>query len=218
MSHKIESYINALFTDVPRTKKARDLREELLGNMRERYTDYLNEGKNEAQAYSLTVASMGDLDAMLADVMPDEEFRRESQFYRTRNARNTAIAVALYILSAAVIVFFSLGDDEALVIKGVVALLSICAVATAIIIYTQMSTPAEFKNVDEDERRELELERTPEGRRLKAYTSIFWLSITAIYLFISFVTFAWHITWIIWVMASFLYSIARILYWLRVEK
>ena len=57
MNHKIDSYINALFSDVPRTKKAQELIDELLSNMRDRYEDYLREGKSEAQAYSLTVAS-----------------------------------------------------------------------------------------------------------------------------------------------------------------
>ena len=47
MSQKIDRYIQALFEDVPRTKKALELKEELLGNMRERYEDYLRDGKSD---------------------------------------------------------------------------------------------------------------------------------------------------------------------------
>ena len=61
MNHKIDSYIHALFAGIPRTKKAQELKEKLLSKMHDRYADYLREGKSDAQAYSLTVASMGDV-------------------------------------------------------------------------------------------------------------------------------------------------------------
>lgn len=215
MNHKIDSYINALFADVPRTKKAQELKDELLSNMRDRYEDYLREGKSEAQAYSLTVASMGDVDAMIADVMPDEDFRREAQYYRSRNARNTAAGVALYILGAALVVSSGLSDRERLQIMSVVGLLILAAIATALIVYSHMSTPVEFREVDEDERWERELLKTPGGHRVKAILSIYWSAITIVYLAVSFLTFAWHITWIIWPLAAILSGIFRIIWELR---
>ena len=123
MNHKIDSYIHALFAGIPRTKKAQELKEELLSNMHDRYADYLREGKSDAQAYSLTVASMGDVEAMIAAVTPDEAFRREAQFFRRRNARNTAVSVAIYILGAALVVASALSSSERLQILAVVALL-----------------------------------------------------------------------------------------------
>lgn len=217
MSYKIDSYINALFSDVPRTRKALDLKEELLGNMRERYGDYLRDGKSEAQAYSLTVGSMGDVDAMIAQVMPDEEFRREAQFYRKRNARNTAIGVAMYILGAAIVVGSALFENERLQILSVVGLLVLAAIATALIIYSHMSTPVEYKDFDEQEAWEHDLAKTPEGRRIKAILSIYWSVVTVVYLAVSFLTFAWHITWIIWPLAGILSGIVRVVFELRQE-
>lgn len=217
MSNKIESYVNALFTDVPRTKKAVDLREELISNMNERFSDYLSEGKSETQAYSITIASMGDLDAMIQEVMPDDKFREAAQQYRKRNAKFTAIAIALYILSIAVVVGCSEFGDEAF---GLIWFLVICAVATALLVYTHMSTPLEFKNIDSDARRELRqrVRRIPEKGRTLAYSLIYWLAIICLYLSISFLASAWSVTWLIWIFAALLYAIIYVVYMLRGEE
>ena len=208
MSQKIDSYLQALFADVPRTKKAQELKEELLGNMRERYEDYVREGKSDSEAYSLTVASMGDLDEMIAQVMPDENFRQEAQYYRRRSARNTAIAVATYILGAAIVVASALAPWEGIQILAVVILLVLVAGATALLIYTEMSTPAEYRE-DEDDRWMKEALRHPGGQQVKVLMNLYWIVVTTVYLAVSFLTFAWGITWIIWPLAGLLSAIIR---------
>ena len=215
MNHKIDSYIHALFAGIPRTKKAQELKEELLSNMHDRYADYLREGKSDAQAYSLTVASMGDVEAMIAAVTPDEAFRREALFFRRRNARNTAVSVAIYILGAALVVASALSSSERLQILAVVALLVLAAGATALLVYTHMSTPAEYQAEDDEDRWERELLRRPDGHKIKALFSIFWSVVTIVYLAVSFLTFAWHITWIIWPLAGIFSGILRVIFELR---
>lgn len=214
MSQKIDSYLQALFADVPRTKKAQELKEELLGNMRERYEDYVREGKSDSEAYSLTVASMGDLDEMIAQVMPDENFRQEAQYYRRRSARNTAIAVATYILGAAIVVASALAPWEGIQILAVVILLVLVAGATALLIYTEMSTPAEYRE-DEDDRWMKEALRHPGGQQVKVLMNLYWIVVTTVYLAVSFLTFAWGITWIIWPLAGLLSAIIRTIVELR---
>lgn len=219
MNQKLESYLDGLFSGVPRTQAARELRDELAGNMQERYDDYLQEGRSESEAYSLTVASTGDVDEMIAAVMPDEAFRQEARAYRRRNARNTAIAVALYILGAAVVVGSSLFEEGARQIQAVVALLVLAAGATALLIYTHMSTPVEFKTQDEDEDRwERELRRIPGGERFKMLLSVYWSVVTAGYLLVSFLSGAWHVTWLVWPLAAILASILRVIFLMRHEK
>lgn len=214
MSHKIDSYLQALFADVPRTKKAQELKEELLGNMRERYEDYLREGKSDSEAYSLTVASMGDLDEMIAQVMPDEKFRQEAQYYRRRSARNTAIAVATYILGAAVVVASALAPWEQVQILAVVILLVLVAGATALLIYTEMSTPVEYRE-DEDDRWMKEAMRHPGGQQIKTLMNLYWTVVTTVYLAVSFLTSAWGVTWLIWPLAALLSAIIRTIVELR---
>ena len=216
MSHKIDSYLQALFADAPRTKKALELKEELLCNMRERYEDYLREGKSDSEAYSLTVASMGDLDEMIAQVMPDENFRKEAQYYRRRSARNTAISVATYILGAALVVASALAQRESIQIMAVVALLVLAAGATALLIYTEMSTPVEYRE-DGDDHWEKELLRRPGGYKIKALMDLYWIAVTVVYLAVSFLTFAWGLTWIIWPLAALLSGIIKTIVELRTK-
>lgn len=45
MNSKIKNYVEVLFSDIPRSNKARELKEELLSNMSERFEDYIQEGK-----------------------------------------------------------------------------------------------------------------------------------------------------------------------------
>ena len=218
MNPRIERYLTALFAGVPRTEKARELREELLANMTERYEDYLRQGKSETEAYSLTVASMGDLDEAISQVMPDEDFRREAQRYRLRSARNTAIAVAGYILGAALVVGSALFQAEAAQITAVVLLLVLAAASTALLVYTHMSTPPEYRDPDDDDEDDRALLAKPGGAAFQAAMKLYWLVVLAIYLAVSFVTFAWGTTWVIWPVAAVISAICRAVFELRCAR
>ena len=218
MSKKIDNYIDVLFSDIPRSKKAAELKEELRANMNERYDDYLAQGQSEALAYSQTIANMGDVDEMLAALIPDAQFKQEAQRYRTRQARNVGVAVGLYILGAAVVVGSALFDSDTAAILGVVILLVLAAVATALIVYTNMSTPKEyqdFNRMDNDKGIDVS---TPRGRRFQNILSLYWLAVTCAYLLWSFVSFDWQITWIVWPIAAVLCGIVKTAYNLRYDE
>lgn len=82
MNKKIRDYVEVLFSDIPRSQKANELKEELLSNMTERFDDYISQGKSENQAYSLVISNLGDVDEMLAEVMPDADFVSQARSYR----------------------------------------------------------------------------------------------------------------------------------------
>lgn len=217
MSAKIKNYIEVLFSDVPRTKKSVELKEEMLSNMTDRYNDYVAEGKSENQAYSLVVANLGDIDEMLAEVMPTESDKKQADFYRVRNAKNITIAVVLYILSPFSLIAISeiggafiSGVDMGTV--GVLVMFLLIAIATGILVYNSMSMPKEFKTPDEDDAFSQKLSKTPEGRKLKAAMNIYWSIITILYFCISFLSGAWSITWIIFLIAGVLDSIIKTIY------
>lgn len=217
MSKKIDNYVEVLFSEIPRSKKAAELKEELRGNMNERYDDYIRQGHSEALAYSQTVANLGDVDEMLASVTPDAEFKRLAQHYRVRSARNTGISIALYILGAAVVVASALFQSERAAIIGVVILLVMAAFATGLLIFTNMSTPREYRDYIDMDDEDYDV-RTPEGKRMKNMMSLYWLAVTCVYLLWSFLSSSWHITWIIWPIAGVLYGIIKIVYELRSKE
>ena len=217
MNRKIENYVDVLFMDVPRNKQSIELKEELMSNMSDRFDDYIQEGKSENQAYSLVISNLGDIDEMLADVMPTEAFVEQSDYYTKRNARNVAIAVVMYIVGAAFLIGLgglgeSMGNSDAYAITGLIILLVISAVATGIIIYSFMSTPSQYKKLTVDRNQNIPNLSNKNNRMLKNILSTYWIMITFIYLTVSFLTKRWDITWIIWILAAVLESIIKIIY------
>lgn len=220
MNSKIKNYVETLFSDIPRSKKANELKEELLSNMSERFDDYIKQGKTENQAYSLVISNLGDIDEMLSEVIPNDEFVTKANSYRRRNAKNTAISVAMYMIGVACFLGFNeLGAFSAKSYfyesAGLVLLLLIAAVATGILIYSHMSTPPEFKDYDEQSRHERFLYTGKNGRILKSLLSIYWTFVLIIYLAISFLTCYWRITWIIWIIAAVFEEVIKTVYELR---
>lgn len=213
MEKKINNYIDVLFSDVPRSKKATELKEEIRANMLERYQDCIKQGQTETQAYSATIANIGDVDEMLSSVMPDAEFKLEAQKFRTRNAKFTGVAVGLYILGAAVVVCGGLLGDNASII-GVVALLVLAAIATGMIVYSNMSTPQEYKDFDRDE--DYRISASPEKNKLmRSILSLYWMIIVAAYLTWSFFSGNWHISWILWPLAAVVAGIIKVVFEMR---
>ncbi|MDO4566852.1 MAG: hypothetical protein Q4B42_05920, partial [Oscillospiraceae bacterium] len=103
-------------------------------------------------------------------------------------------------------------------IVGLLLMLALVAVATGMIIYAENSTPIEYRDYSEQSERERRLYSTPEGQRLKNLLSIYWMVVTAAYLLISFLTRAWHISWLIWPIAGILSGIIKTAYELRSTK
>ncbi len=218
MNKKIKNYIEVLFSDIPKSKKALELKEEMLSNMNERFTDYINNGKSENQAYSLVISNLGDIDEMLKEVMPTEEFSKKADFYRTRNAKWRAVSIMIYILSPAVLmgsdILFNSGE------LGLLVMFLLIAIATGIQVFISYSTPPEFnsKNNDDDDFNYSVLKNPEDKSLLKMYSSILWSIATLVYFIISFTTMHWHITWLVFVVAGILDSILKTTYALLKSK
>ena len=223
MNRKIENYVDVLFMDVPKNKQSIELKEELLSNMSDRFDDYIQEGKSENQAFSLVISNLGDIDEMLADVMPTEAFVEQSDYYTKRNARNVAIAVVMYIVGAAFLIGLggygeSFGNQDTYAITGLIILLVFSAMATGIIVYTFMSTPSQYKKFKSETEDYIPSLSTKNNRMLKSILSIYWMIITFIYLAISFTTGLWGITWMIWILAVVIQSIISIIFELKYTR
>lgn len=222
MNKKIRDYVEVLFSDIPRSQKANELKEELLSNMTERFDDYISQGKSENQAYSLVISNLGDVDEMLAEVMPDADFVSQARSYRRRNARNTAISVAMYIISPVFVIFFETlghlsGYFELFESLGLLFFFLFIGGATALLIYSSMSTPPEYKDYNDQSKEIQRLYTGQHGRMSKLILSVYWLLVTLAYLTISFWTSRWDITWIIWVLSGVLHEIVKTILEMRYE-
>lgn len=220
MNDRLRKYIDILFEEAPQTKKTVELKEEILQNITDKYNDLLSEGKTEEAAYNIAVASVGEVGELIESLKRGSESRvshshEETEKIRKRSAIITAVSVAMYIISVIPIIV----SDGSLL--SVVFLLVIVAIATALIIYNNMSKPRYTKIDDTIVEEFKEFKEWKENRGNKGLAAIFsaiWSLTLAVYFILSFLTGAWHITWVVFLISSAVTSIIKAVYDLKGDK
>lgn len=211
--------IDAMFEGAPPTRKTLEAKEELLQNLMEKYSDLLAEGRSEEAAFNIALGSIGDisdlLDALrqtppkvahfpepdLSDYgdepMASNPPMTDEAYARHNRAMIVTVAVMLYVLSPVAIIVFS-GK------MGILLLLAMIAAATGLLVYNAMTgRPAQPRDEVSGEEPEKKRKLTREQKRLLgSLSSALWLVTTALYFVISFATGAWHISWIIFLLAA----------------
>ena len=112
-----------------------------------------------------------------------------------------SISVLLYFIG---IVFIVFGEEYLNLSDGILVpiFLFICGLATATIVFTCMTRPSKR------EKKEVIEKKDPV---FKGIVSIVALLTTCVYLLVSFITMAWHITWIIWVIYALIVRIIALI-------
>ena len=118
-------------------------------------------------------------------------------------ARNIALAVTLYIVSVVALIICAAQFNEPII--GVSIFFIIIAMATGLLVYNGIYYKKESK----------EKKSTKEKTLLKQIDSIVAIIGLIIYLFISFMTQAWHITWIIFIIVALVNKIVELLFNLK---
>ena len=113
-------------------------------------------------------------------------------------ARNIAISVGLYIFSIVMIVLFAAEFNKPIV--GVCLFFTLIAIATGLIVYSAIMYGKKTEKKKEEE--------TQMDLVIKTVDIL----AVVIYFLVSFMTGAWHITWIIFLIMSAVDEIIRILY------
>lgn len=214
MNDRLRKYIDNLFVDAPETRKTVELKEEILQNITDKYYDLLSEGKTEEAAYNIAIASVGEVSELIENLKrgtskmayPSPE---ETEKARKESAKITAISVAIFILSPITVILS--GDS----IIGVVLFLSLIAIATALLIYNNMTKPKYTKMDDTIVEEFKEWKENRDKKGLGAISSAIWSLTVALYFAISFYTGAWHITWIIFLISGAVTSIVKAMYDLK---
>ena len=210
MITKIRQYITRAFVDVPRTKKSVEMQEELISNLIEKYNDHLAQNKTEEEAYNTVVAGIGDLSELTESLRERHVLSSETPEERKRTARNTALSVMLFILSPmALIVSAEVFNQE---ILGLSLMFVLVAIGTGTLIYTQASKPKYLKEEETmiEEFKEWKSKKSHDKGLFEAISAAYWLIVVAIYLYISFTYFNWHYSWIIFLIASAIFNILRV--------
>ncbi len=123
---------------------------------------------------------------------------------RTKKATGISIGVLLYFVAVAwIIISIPFYGTDPVLSSGIFML--ICGVATFVIVFSVMLFKTEEKKA----------KSLPKNRMFKQITRIIALIVLAIYLAVSFLTMAWHITWIMWIVYALVVQIIRLIFSLR---
>ena len=191
MRNQLVNDVNLLFSGNP---EASDLRDEILQNTLDRYDDLLEQGKTPEAAYGLAISSIGDVGELLGR----QEKPQAAPARRNPRKLLRAVAIALYILCP-VPLFLSPGP------LGLSLLLVFVATATALLVFAGKNPQKEAPVL-------------PEEKLYKSISNLVWTIGTVVYLIVSFVTFAWHITWIIFLILGAVDGIVKACIDLRKEN
>lgn len=196
MNEKIKNYVDLLFEGVPRSAKAIELRNEILSNLNDKFEALRAEGKTENEAYGLAIAGLDNVDKLIKETLPDAETSQKINAERKRKGLLTSLAVALYILSPAALIMLTRNTDSNLAVS---VLLAMIGIATAILIYSNMSTPVElapyFKAGNSDY-------SDNKGYFFSSAKNFYWIVVLLIYFWVSFSLYCWHISWLIFIAAK----------------
>lgn len=170
MKTKLKEYIDTIFADAerraPHNERVRELKEEMLQNLFDRYDDLIARGKSPAAAYNVAVAGVGDVSELLDSVVgapnavdggddfgtaeppppsgkrpltPEEQ--ETVRRYKTRSGVLTALSIAMYILCWLPLVILSQIHEEIGSTVGLAVMFVMIAAATGMLIYTGMTKP-----------------------------------------------------------------------------
>ncbi|MEA5048055.1 MAG: permease prefix domain 1-containing protein [Eubacteriales bacterium] len=208
MNEKLRNYIDGLFENAPKTVRAVELKEEMYQNLTDKYNDLIAEGKSEESAYNIAIASIGDVEILISGLSGEKQM--ESEASRKRSAILTAVAIALYILCPVPVILI---QNEI----GIMALFLFVAAATGLLIYNGVTRERYVKADDTmvEDFKEWKQNSKQKNKAADAIVGSFWLIAVCVYIVVSFMTGAWHITWIIFLIAAAVASLIRGIFMLK---
>lgn len=217
MYENLRRRLDELFENAPKTRRAYELKEELLANLTDKYNDLVASGKSEDEAVNIAIAGIGDVDELIkglgeSDVLNNEKMQKD----REKRALVTSISVGLYIMSIVVLILCVtvLGlSGEA----SVCLMFTIIAIATSIIVYNSISRPKYIKADDTivEEFKEWKSANSTQIEVVRSVKSIAWLAIVALYFILSFAFHSWAYSWIIFIIGAAIERIIGLAFELR---
>jgi len=221
MDEKLCKYVDDLFADAAPTKTAVELKEEMIQNLHDKYNDLISDGKTQEGAYNIAVAGIGDVSDLLDELshsdLPGSPYQAEHNHARAKAAMLTSIAVMAYILSPLPLTVLALIGYAHSGRVGVPIMFVLIAAATGVLVYSSMTKPRYLKSSDTmiEDFREWQSDAQRRKSLRRAISAALWSVTLALYMIISFATFAWALTWIIFLLAIVAEAFINVFFTLR---
>lgn len=223
MNERVKKYLDELFEDAPKTRKAMELKEEMMQNSMEKYQDLLGDGYSEEDAYKNVIGSIGDVTELFED-LEEKNLLNLSEADRKKKAILTSVAVGLYILAGVVLLASTLigdvlGGPRSLDYDtlGLVLAAAVCIAPTCMLVYAANMYPNYRKkkeNFVEDYKEAKHLRNRDKAVR-SSISTIIWTMVVILYFVFSFSSGAWHISWVIFLMGACVEAVCSLIYSLR---
>ena len=191
MREQLIQYVELLFAGAT---DCEDIKQEILQNTLDRYDDLIAEGKVPEAAYRLAIVGIGDINEILGAAGTSAPVVRQTAYIPESHEEDTprkrllrAIAIGLYILCPLPLFVLS---EFGMSTLGLCGLLAIVAVATVLMVLNG-------KKETDERRTETAAANSPQKELKKAITRIINTIGLIVYFAVSFLTGAWHITWLI---------------------
>ena len=218
MNERIRKEVNTLFQNAPNTKRANDLKDEIISNAEDKYEDLIKQGKSEEEALQIVIKEIGNVDELIEELNKNNPIHTQYvEEARKKTGLIVSICVGLYILSViACVVLDELGLPDFITASS---FLSIAGVSTCVLIYHFMTKPKYTKYDDTivEEFKEWKGKNDKNKEIKKAIDSIIWTLTVIIYLVVSFTFGIWYISWIIFLIASLIENIIKLIFKLGEE-
>lgn len=213
MNEKIRKEVNVLFQNAPNTKRANDLKDEIISNAEDKYEDLIKQGKSEEESLEIVIKEIGNVDELIEELNKNNPIHTQYvEEARKKTGLIVSICVGLYILSViACVVLSELGLPDFIIASS---FLSIVGVSTCVLIYHFMTKPKYTKYDDTivEEFKEWKGKNDKNKEIKKAIDSIIWTLTVIIYLIVSFTFGIWYISWIIFLIASLIENIIKLIF------
>ena len=204
MREKLISYVNLLFAG---NADCDEVRQEILQNTLDRFDDLVADGKSPEAAYRLAIGGIGDINEILGQ--ESAPTRREAspapsaEGYQRRDTpvkkALRAVAVALYILCPLPLLALA---ETGMEVTGLCGLLTFVAVATA---FMMLGSPSKGSP---EESPAPKVSSPNQELWNSIHTLIEVLTLVA-YFLVSFLTGAWRVTWLIFVIGCALNGLVK---------
>lgn len=149
------------------------------------------------------------------------EFEQKVEEYRQKKARNISIAVFLYIFSVVSVIGCAVLLPVNGGIIGVLLMLLLIAIATGLIVYTSLNVPKDVASVLSEKSKEVSKyngNKAGEADLVNSVKNLYWVIVTIIYLSVSFSTGAWHVSWLIWLIATAIEQALTIIFSIKYDS
>lgn len=151
-------------------------------------------------------------DELLTGAKKEEKnLKIENQEEKLENKRKKAMGIGIAIILYFIAIAWIMVSIPVLMMNPIVSsaiFLLICGVATFVIVYSSIVYKEKKKKEMDD----------PSTRLRKQITEIASMITLVIYLFVSFFTMAWHITWLLWIVYALVEEIIKLIFLLKGES